>query len=191
MAKPDQPDQPNWFDDLLRGYHPRLFAFARGLVGDEPQAAEVVQEVFVATWRTAQQRKPPFAASLDEAGAHRWLFQVTYRRAISRRRHDSIIAFESLDELEDAAAVERLSPPAFEDRIAEGEALAAALARLSPLDAACVLLHIVHGFTAREVATILEVSPEAAKKRLWRATERLRSAYLALECDTPREQRRR
>jgi RNA polymerase sigma-70 factor, ECF subfamily len=190
-------DQPEWFEPLLQSYYRRLIAFACGLLGATHQADDVVQEVFVAAWRAAQQRTPPFGATLDEIGAHRWLFRVAYRRAISLRRHNSAITCESLDALDE---LDEPAPPAagvgspvavFEDRVAEGEALAAALARLSSVDAACVLLHIVHGFTAPEVAQILEVSPEAAKKRLWRATERLRAAYFAPEARVAGEQVRR
>jgi RNA polymerase sigma-70 factor (ECF subfamily) len=170
------------FEDLLQRYHRRLLAFARGLLGDAHQADDVVQEAFVAAWRAAQEQKAPFTATLDEAGAHRWLFRVAYRRAISLRRHSHVITWESLDALDGVdglPAALGATPPAFEDQVAEGEALAGALAQLSSLDVTCILLHVVQGFSAAEVAQIIEVSPEAAKKRLWRATERLRAAYFA------------
>jgi DNA-directed RNA polymerase specialized sigma24 family protein len=54
-----------------------------------------------------------------------------------------------------------------------------ALAELAGDDAACLLLNTLYGFTAAEIATILDLSPEAAKKRLSRAKRRLRAAYLA------------
>lgn len=190
-------DQPEWFEPLLQSYYRRLIAFARGLLGDPLQADDVVQEVFVAAWRAAQQRTPPFGDVLDQIGAHRWLFRVAYRRVISVRRHDSVIAWESLNELDEldepATPSAGVGSPvaAFEDRVAEGEALSSALARLSRIDAACVLLHVVHGFTAPEVAQIIEVSPEAAKKCLWRATERLRAAYFASEARVVGKQVRR
>jgi RNA polymerase sigma-70 factor, ECF subfamily len=180
MAERTVPDQPEWFEELLQSHHRRLIAFARGLLGDIQQANDVVQEVFVAAWRSAQQQKAPFGITLDEVGAHRWLFRVTYRRAISLLRHQHVLAWESLDALEEVdapPAAMRYAASEFEERVAEGEALAAALAQLSPLDATCVLLRVVHGFSASEVAQIIGVSPEAAKKRLWRATERLRAAY--------------
>ena len=175
--------RPEWFEPLLQNYHHRLVAFARGLLGDSQQAHDVVQEVFVAAWRAAELETPPFGAALDETGAHRWLFRVAYRRAISARRHNTVIRWESLDELDEqtpfAADGHAISP--FEERIAESDALSAALVRLSPQDAACVLLHVVHGLRIAEVALIIEVTPEAAKKRVWRATERLRAAYFAPE----------
>lgn len=65
----------------------------------------------------------------------------------------------------------------FEDQLVEGEVLRAALARLSPDDVACLLLNTLEGYTAAQIAEIVGIAPEAAKKRLARAKERLRVAY--------------
>lgn len=186
-----EPALPEWFDDLLQRYHNQLLAFACAILRDEQQAHNITQEVFVAAWRAAVLQKAPFTASLNETETQRWLFQVAYHRSISKRRHERIIVWESLDLLDSPAVAERSSAAAFEDRVAEGDALAAALARLSPLDAACVLLHVVHGFTAAVVARIIEINPVATKKRLWRAIERLRIAYFACERAVVGEQERR
>jgi RNA polymerase sigma-70 factor (ECF subfamily) len=175
-----EPAQPAWFDDLLERHYRRLIAFANGLLGDAQAAHDVVQETFVAAWRATQREQPPFTPVLDEVGAKRWLYRVAYRRAISVRRHNGVLTWESLDS-PDASEASDPAQTAFVDRIVEGDALAAALARLSPEDAACVLLHVVQGFKTPELAQILEISPEAAKKRVWRATERLRAAYFATD----------
>jgi RNA polymerase sigma-70 factor (ECF subfamily) len=176
-----QPPQLAWFDDLLERHFRQLVAFAHGLLGDVQAAHDVVQETFVAAWRATEQQKPPFAPTLDAAGAHRWLFRVAYNRAISARRHATSLTWESLDQSD--ALADSVSPvqPPFEDRVVEEEALAAALARLTPEDAACILIHVVHGCTAAEVARILEISPEAAKKRISRAIERLRTIYFSAD----------
>jgi RNA polymerase sigma-70 factor (ECF subfamily) len=69
----------------------------------------------------------------------------------------------------------------FEDTVAEREALRAALARLSPQDAACLFLRVVQGLSVAEVGTIVGASPDAIAKRLTRAKQRLRRVYLAHE----------
>lgn len=66
---------------------------------------------------------------------------------------------------------------AFEDHLAESDILGAALARLAPQDAACLLLRVVHGFSAREAAQILNTTPDNVNTRLARAKQRLRAAY--------------
>ncbi|HEX5439247.1 MAG TPA: sigma factor-like helix-turn-helix DNA-binding protein, partial [Ktedonobacterales bacterium] len=65
----------------------------------------------------------------------------------------------------------------FDDHLAESDILRAALARLAPQDAACLLLRVVHGFSAREVGEMLRTSPENVNTRLARAKQRLRAAY--------------
>jgi len=147
----------------------------------EQQARDVTQDVFMVAWRAAKEGAPPFTANSDERSIRRWLYRVAYRRAISAQRHESVLSIESLDG-ERTTHRERLAAPdAFDDRIAERDALTAALADLETADAACLLLNVVQGFTAREIATMLEISPDAAKKRLTRAKQRLNDAYFARE----------
>ncbi|HEU5347340.1 MAG TPA: sigma-70 family RNA polymerase sigma factor [Ktedonobacterales bacterium] len=67
--------------------------------------------------------------------------------------------------------------------------LRAALAELSPQDSACLLLRVVHGFSAAEVGEIMGASAEVITKRLSRARQRLRAAYLGQNPTSGQEQR--
>jgi RNA polymerase sigma-70 factor, ECF subfamily len=177
------------FNAALAREQQALPGFVRSLVGDSEQARDIAQDVFLVAWRAAKEGAPPFAAP-DERAIRRWLYCVAYRRAISVRRHERVLSIESLDE-EHAPHRERLATPgAFDQRIAERDALTTALADLETDDAACLLLNVVQGFTAREIATMLEITPDAAKKRLTRAKQRLRDAYFAHERPSAKEVRR-
>ena len=66
----------------------------------------------------------------------------------------------------------------FEDALAEHDLLNGALAHLSPKDVACLLLAVVHGFSAAETAQIMKAPPQAIAKRVSRARHRLMAAYL-------------
>lgn len=165
------------FDALMTRTQSALFQFARGLVGEPELARDVVQDAFVDAWRAAVALAPPFAQLDDETGMRRWLFTVTYRHALKARARRRLVIWESLD-------AEHATPRAlpdrsarFEDRIAEAEALRAALGTLDPQDAACFLLQAVHGFSTAEIAAIVGLLPDAARKRLSRAKQRLRAAY--------------
>lgn len=79
--------------------------------------------------------------------------------------------------------------PPFEDQVIEGETLRAALAELSSQDAACLLLRIVHGFSVAEAGDIMGVSATVITKRLSRARQRLRAAYLGQNPPASQEQR--
>jgi RNA polymerase sigma-70 factor (ECF subfamily) len=176
-----EPSRDPWFEDLLARYYDRLVSFVRGLLDDEQYARDIAQETFLAAWRARQLGAAPFTTGTDEIGSRRWLYRVAYNRAISflrQRRRGGWDSFEQLLVVEEGVVAD---PTPFEDQVAESDALRAALAQLSPEDAAAVLLHVVHGFTAAEIALILGVSLAAATKRVWRAKERLRAAYFSAQ----------
>lgn len=161
-----------------------LYLFVRNLVGDAEEARDVVQETFMDAWRAALRGKPPFTGSGSETDRRRWLFHVVYQRAISLRRHQSVLAWESLDQTDEPGLATAV-PSTFEERVATGDALRMALYQLEPSDAACIILKTVHGFSSVEMAPILDLSPEAVRKRFSRAMGRLRAVYFAGESQQP------
>jgi RNA polymerase sigma-70 factor (ECF subfamily) len=145
------------FSRLLEAQQAALFGFACGLLREREQARDVVQDTFVAAWHTAKRRTAPFGDPWDEEGIRRWLFAVTYRQAALLSCRGRRITWQSLD----------------------ADTLGAALQALSAEDAACVLLQAVQGFSTEEIAGIVKLRPDAARKRLSRALQRLRAAYAA------------
>ncbi len=154
-----------------------LVGFVRGLVQDEEQARDIVQDVFVDAWKRACQGAPPFTGASDPDGIRRWLFHVAYRRAVSAYRRGKVITWQPLEPSMETLLPWDGEPKPFDDQIVEREALRDALQQLSIEDAACVLLHAVWGLTSTEIAAILDISLAAAKKRLTRAKQRLRISY--------------
>jgi len=183
MPDPPRPDAPGSavFASLLATAQEQLRGFVRGMVGGVEQAQDITQDVFVDAWRAATRGQAPFDGAGDEPAMRRWLFHVAYQRAVSALRHGAVLQFESLDAHLPPEPDRLYDPTPFEDRVAEGEALQGALDTLGPQDAACLLLSVVQGFTAPEIAAILDLTPVAAKKRLTRAKQRLRSAYFACQ----------
>lgn len=160
-----------------------LYAFLRGLVGDAEQARDLTQDTFHDAWRATQACAAPWTTAHDGEERRRWLFQAAYHRAISQLRRRKVIHWTSLDgsdETQTPAALAGMadSGARFEQRIVEAAALRAALARLAPDDAACLLLRVAQGFSAAETASILGVTSDAVAQRLSRARRRLRAIYL-------------
>lgn len=178
-AKADDIQPERFFSQLLNDTQWAVYDFARGLVGDVDAAQDIVQDVFVDAWRTVKRRAAPFSGEANDTEIRRWLFHVAYCRAVSLLRRRKLIAWEPLGEDDTLEPDLSHEPMPLEDRIAEAEVLREALLSLGPSDAACLLLSVVQGFTSAEIATIVDISPDAAKKRLTRAKRRLRAAYLA------------
>src|SRR5258708_9444172 len=75
------------FTDLLDRCQWPLYTFLRGIVGDDEQARDLMQDTFYDAWRTSQQGKPPFDSnSEEEAGKRCWLFHAAYNSACSALR---------------------------------------------------------------------------------------------------------
>jgi RNA polymerase sigma-70 factor, ECF subfamily len=178
------------FTALVDRHQHALYAFLRGLVTSPEQARDLTQDTFTDAWRCAQSATPPFTVAYPDDEVRRWLFHTAYCKAISVLRRRRLITWESLDTASGPEPALVCGTIPFEDQIAEGEALRAALARLNPQDTACLLLRVVQGFSAAETGRIVGATPDVVAKRLSRAKQRLRAAYLAQEAsDTLPEER--
>ncbi len=157
----------------------RLYTFLCGVVSDDEQARDLVQDTFYEAWRVHLESAPPFDVVRPETEVRRWLFRVAYHRAVSTLRRRRVVRWHSLDAAQDEERANMPVAVPFEERVVEDDALRAALATLGPADVACLTLVVVHGFTAAEVGQIVGASAQAVAKRFARAKQRLRDVYLA------------
>ncbi|HEU5199697.1 MAG TPA: sigma-70 family RNA polymerase sigma factor [Ktedonobacterales bacterium] len=178
---PPPPPSPAEFTALVYREQGAIYGFLYGLVGNSEQARDLTQDTFHDAWRGARRGEPPFVPGGSLQVIHRWLFQAAYHRAISLLRHSRLIRFESLEASEEHDPERFGQPSSFESDIAEREMLHTSLANLAPPDVACLLLRVVEGFSAAEAGEIIGASPDNINKRLSRAKQRLRAAYLAQE----------
>lgn len=179
------------FSTTVDRWQTALYAFLHGMLGDAELARDLTQDTFHDAWRATQALAPPWSSAHDDDERRRWLFHAAYCRAVSHLRRRKVIRWASLDWA--GVALREDDSPAdgfgqddalaaagsFEQRVVEAEALRAALARLRPDDAACLLLRVTQGFSAAEVAAMLGISADAVAQRLSRARRRLRAIYLA------------
>jgi RNA polymerase sigma factor (sigma-70 family) len=170
---------------LVEPFQLRLVRFVRGMLGDLEEARDIVQDVLVSAWRTAQRPTAPFVVGADERAVQRWLFRIASNKAIDVLRHRRVIAWETLDGVLSVEPLDAQHPAPFDERLAESEAMRAALDRLDSSDVVCLRLSIVEDFTAVEIAQMLAITPEAARQRLSRATYRLRAAYFTQTDPSP------
>jgi RNA polymerase sigma factor (sigma-70 family) len=178
------------FTTLVELYQRELYLFLCGLVAQTESARDLLQDTFCDAWRAAKRGAAPLVVGGAPEEIRRWLVHTAYCRAISALRRRRLICWESLDERIAIEDEELSSLISFEDQIVENAALQAALNDLSPKDVTCLLLMVVQGFTAAEVAQILGNSPQAIAKRLSRAKRRLLESYLAQEAVSEERLRR-
>jgi RNA polymerase sigma-70 factor, ECF subfamily len=164
------------FACLVRNHQHRLHVFLAGVLDTTEGAFDLVQDTFYEAWQAAQRGSLPFVLGVAEDEMQRWLFRAGYNNALSLLRRRRLIRWETFnDDDEPVYGYDDLLP--FEEQLAEGEVLQAALAQMSQQDVACLLLRIVHGFSASETGQILGTTPDIVNNRLARAKRRLRAAY--------------
>jgi RNA polymerase sigma-70 factor, ECF subfamily len=147
--------------DLYRTYGSTILRRARRILGDEADARDVVQEIFVQLVRD-----PTALTGADSPVA--FLYRVTTNRCINRLRNENnrrrLLADEG----------ERLAPEGTSD--AEGRQRVRDLLRLLPDDlAAVVTYYYVDGMTHAEIAEIIGCSRRQVGLLLERMHERLRA----------------
>ena len=131
------------------------------MVGSREAAEDVCQEAFLRLWRSAPAGLGPEqqVAWLNRTATNLALDEIRARRV---RRHDEL----------DESAVEALAAEG-----AEALAVRDALEMISPHERLLVLLRFQAGLTHREIADVVAITAEAARKRVARARRAFAAAY--------------
>jgi RNA polymerase sigma factor (sigma-70 family) len=154
------------FETLVRRHLDMVYSAAWRQTGDADLAEDAAQAVFVLLARKA----PHLGRGVMIAG---WLYRtacLTARRALrdqTRRRNKNREAAEMKSTDPDEQVWIRLMPH-----------LDAALATLGETDRTAIVLRFLERRSFRDVAVALSMSEDAAKKRVSRALEKLRSNFM-------------
>lgn len=161
------------FEELVRSRMERVFWTAFQVVGDEDEARDVAQQVFIRLWTILPRYRPgqPFDT---------WLHRITVNRAIDAWRRNR--ARREGPESEAAQAVAPLSggPDAALDRDEVQRIFLRLARRLSPQQRAVFVLREMNGLDHQEVARILGLSPSTVRNHLHQARRTLRRGLAAL-----------
>lgn len=134
---------------------------------DAELVAEVLQETFIAVWRSAASYR-----GRDQAGG--WLWSIATRRLIDIHRR-RVVRPQAVAELDENLV---RSPSAEEEALAPtySAALAAALSEMSPELRAVLQATVLDGLSVRETSVLLDVPEGTVKSRAARARRQLREA---------------
>jgi RNA polymerase sigma-70 factor (ECF subfamily) len=166
------------FEELVRTTSPRLLATLRRMLRSEEDARDALQETFLAAFRALETFE-------GQAKLSTWLHRIAVNAALmklrSRRRHPE----EPIDDLLprfDASGHRILEPAerttAAEDALDEERRRAAVrrcIDRLPETHRSVLVLRDIEGLGTDETARALGISHDAAKMRLHRARQALRT----------------
>jgi DNA-directed RNA polymerase specialized sigma24 family protein len=154
-----------------------VYRFVFALVGDPDLAGEIAEEVVAEAAQDVERGLLSLEAAGSDEPLRSLLFGRAYRRAAAVRR-----TWERADSRQGLPVTQpdrAYDPISFDDPSTESATLHAALGALQRDDAACLLLSVVEGFHMGQIALMLELAPDAARKRLMLAKRYLRDAYFA------------
>jgi RNA polymerase sigma-70 factor, ECF subfamily len=161
----------------------RLYQTAFRVLGNPEDAEEAVQEGLLSAYRNL----PRFE---QRSQFSTWLTRIVINAALMRRRSKRARPMVSLDDrpaegelaLADRFADEGPNPEQIYARTELGDRLKKMLSEISPLLRSAFWLREIEGLSAEEAATVLGVSRNTLKARLWRARQEL-AARLSLTLD--------
>jgi RNA polymerase sigma-70 factor, ECF subfamily len=157
---------------LFRRYARFVRGTALRVLRDAAEAEDLLQDIFVLIHRLSG----TFDSS--KTSAQFWIFQMTYRRAISRRRYLNSRHFYTQVELDERAMPATDSGSAhsegsIDQRLAELD-LQKMFGSLSEDQQKTLRLHFIEGYTLDEIATTLGQTKRNIRNHSFRGLERLR-----------------
>ncbi len=159
---------------IMRRYNRRIYRTVRGILGNDTEAEDVIQETYVRAFHHLDQFE-------GRAKFATWLTRIAVHEALARARRDS-----RFDELDGDALSSGLPSPEREASNAElRERLDAAVDALPVLYRSVFVLREIEGLSTAETADSLGVTTKTVKIRLHRARAFLRQelyAFHAVRC---------
>jgi RNA polymerase sigma-70 factor (ECF subfamily) len=168
------------FRQLVERHQRRAFAIAIGLVRDENDAREIVQEAFLRVFR-----------SLDKfqggSSFFTWLYRIVVNLAIDLMRKparreaelfDNPSVSEEAESLPFVSRVEGADPLHKLERQQLAQRIAEALDALPPYHRSVILMREVEGMSYQEMAEAMQVSKGTIMSRLFHARQKLQRALV-------------
>jgi RNA polymerase sigma-70 factor (ECF subfamily) len=161
------------FRAIMTRCNQRLFRIARGVLGDDTEAEDALQEAYLRAFAG-------IAGFRSESSLQTWLSTIVLNEARGRlRRRRPQVALALIDEQPNVVALPLAPPPNPEVEAARAETrrlLERALDRLPSDFRVVFLLRDVEGCSVEETAEQLGILAATVKTRLFRARRMLRAA---------------
>ncbi|GAA0951416.1 MULTISPECIES: RNA polymerase sigma factor SigE [Actinocorallia] len=159
---------PSW-DQVVRDHSARVYRLAYRLTGNQHDAEDLTQEVFVRVFRSL--------ANYTPGTFEGWLHRITTNLFLDSARRKQRIRFENLadDAADRLPGREKTPAQVYEDTNFDDD-VQAALDALAPDYRAAVVLCDIEGLSYEEIAATLGVKLGTVRSRIHRGRGQLRAA---------------
>jgi RNA polymerase sigma-70 factor (ECF subfamily) len=165
----EKPSRGEAFEAFVREHEDRVYRTARAVVGNDDDARDVAQEVFLKAWRALDSYR-------GDSNVRPWVYRITlnagrdHLRKARRRPASSAVSPEDLP-LPDTQA----GPGELAERAEISRAIRQAMDALPARHRDAVILREIEGLSYREMSRALGCSVGTAQSRLFRGREALRA----------------
>ncbi len=156
------------------------------MVMDEVEAEDLTVTTFEKALR-AWDRRPKVESELRP-----WLFRIATNCCLDELRKRQRVQWKPWEAFISLFHPSQVAPDDPEKEVIRGEKadlVHIALAKLSPRDRAALVMRECYGLSNEEVGKVLGTTRDGAKMTLFRARERLRTAYLQVGGELPEKAR--
>jgi len=150
------------FGIVYRIHAPAVHALCRRMLGNDEDAREMVQDVFVRAWER-------LASFRGESALRTWLHRLGVNLILERLRAARREAMRFVDDPGDVPA----GGSTLDRRLDAQIDVAAALDRLPNGSRTVLVLHDIEGYSHEEIAALTGIAPGTSRAQLWRARRQL------------------
>lgn len=156
------------FEEVYRAHAPRLFGLIVRMVGNQADAEDLLQEVFLAAHRKLDGFR-------GESALGTWLYRLATNHVLDHLRSRAARTGQVTDAFDEDPVLPDPGSRAIADRTVAQMDLERAVAQLPEGCRAAFLLHDVEGLEHREVAEALGIAEGTSKSQVHKARLRLRA----------------
>ena len=164
------------FTELYELTVPILFSFARRVLKDPADVEEIICDVYVQAWQSAQEY------DANRASVISWLVMICRARAIDRYRHNRTRSLATVAHSE--TSVETAVTDSACDLLSalqQGSAIRGAIGRLSPMRRRLLALAFFQDLTHSEIAATSKLAVGTVKSHIRRSLAILRKELQGIE----------
>ena len=162
------------WEKLVRRYEGRIFNQGLRLMGNNSDAMDLVQEVFLGVYRNLHRFR-------GDSKFSSWIFRIAYNKAVDMNRYNNIMASRThrngeaeLDILENIPGRSNLEGEKILSDYQVNKKIVSMLAALPLKQRLIVELKMFQSLTFEEIADIYEISVNTAKTRFYSAIKKLK-----------------
>ncbi len=156
------------FSEIVEHYQNPIGRYLYQMTGDYELAKDLMQDTFIKAYQNILKTDADLTFKA-------WLYKIATNTALQYHRRRKRISFIPL--LDDSTDLYGSMTDNSGDHFEEKLAIAEVLLKIPQERRVCMILHYVEGFKYREIASVLDISEEAVRKRVARGSKEFRKLY--------------